>query len=114
MVNQKLVELYAVMLILCTAVLFFSLFQMQANINAVMGRQEFSTLQFALQGIQIAAIGLVIGTFIIFIFLRRIHKKHKTLRKKHKRLHKLHNSLRKKHKALKEKIGSKKKPKKKK
>ena len=109
MVNQKLVELYTVMLILCAAVLFFGLFQMQASLNAVMSGQEFSSFQFALQGIQIAAIGLVIGTFIIFIFLRRIRKKHKTLRKKHKRLHKLHNSLRKKNKALKEKIGSKKK-----
>jgi len=82
MVNLKMVELYAVMLILCTAVLFFGLFQMQANINAVMGGQEFSSLQFVLQGIQIAAIGLVIGTFIIFIFLRRIRKKTQNIAQK--------------------------------
>ena len=108
MVNQKLVELYAVMLILCAAVLFFGLFQMQASLNAVMGRQEFSSFQFALQGIQIAAIGLVIGTFIIFILLRRINKKHKKLRKKHKKLHKEHAALKKKIKPKKKKTKKKK------
>ena len=109
MVNQKLVELYAVMLILCAAVLFFGLFQMQANINAVMSGQEFSSFQLALQGIQISTIGLVFGTIIIFVLLKRVRTKHRVLHKKHKKLHQLHEMLQKKHKALKKKLKSKKK-----
>ena len=84
MKNIKSIELYTVMLILCAAVLFFSLFQMQSGLNAVMNQEEFSSFQFALQGVQVAAIGLVFGTVIVFIFFRRLHKKHGALRKKHK------------------------------
>ena len=103
MANQKLVELYAVILILCAAVLFFGLFQMQANLNAVMSGQEVSSFTLFLQGIQVAALGLVVGTGILFIFLRRIRKKNIVLRKKHKKLNRLHSALSKKYNALKKK-----------
>ena len=76
----KLVELYTVMIILCAAVLFFGLFQMQSGLNAVLNQEEFSSFQFALQGVQIASIGLIIGTVVVFIFFKRLNKKHKDLK----------------------------------
>ncbi len=86
MENIKPFELYAVLLILCAAVLFFGLFQMQASLNAVMNKQAFSSFQFALKGVQISAIGLLLTTFILFVFFRRLRKKHRVLRKKHREL----------------------------
>ena len=77
-----MVELYAVLLILCTAVMFFGLFQMQYALSAVMNQAEVSPLQSILYGIQIAAIGLVVTTFIIFVFFKKLHKSHAELKKR--------------------------------
>ena len=82
MISSKMVELYAVLLILCTAVMFFGLFQMQYALSAVMNQAEVSPLQSILYGVQIAAIGLVVTTFIIFVFFKKLHKSHAELKKR--------------------------------
>jgi spore maturation protein SpmA len=64
-------ELYAVMLALCTAVMFFGLFQMQYMLSIVMKEAEAVQLQSVLLGIQVAAIGLVATTFIMFVLLKK-------------------------------------------
>lgn len=81
MINPKLVELYAVLLILCTAVMFFGLFQMQSRLSAMMSYAPVSPLQSILYGIQAAAFGLVATTLIIFVFFRKLHKSHLELKK---------------------------------
>ena len=82
MIGPKMVELYAVLLILCTAVMFFGLFQMQSGLSAVMNHAGVSPLQSILYGVQIAALGLVVTTLIIFVFFRKLHKSHSELKKK--------------------------------
>ena len=82
MMGPKMVELYAVLLILCTAVMFFGLFQMQSGLSAVMNRAVVSPLHSILYGVQISALGLVITTFIIFVFFKKLHKSHFELKKK--------------------------------
>lgn len=80
--GPKMVELYAVLLILCTAVMFFGLFQMQSGLSAVMNHAEVSPLQSILYGVEVAAFGLVVTTLIIFVFFRKLHKSHFELKKK--------------------------------
>lgn len=82
MINHKMAELYAILLLLCTAVMFFGLFQMQSALSTAMGRPGVSALQSALYGVQVAALGLVITTFIIFAFFKKLHKRHLELEKK--------------------------------
>ncbi|MFA4855490.1 MAG: hypothetical protein WC634_02805 [archaeon] len=82
MMSPKIVELYAVLLILCTAVMFFGLFQMQSGLSAVMNHALVSPLQSILYGVQIAALCLVVTTFIIFVFFKKLYKSHSELKKK--------------------------------
>jgi len=74
--KTKLVEVYSVLLVLCTVVLVFGLFMMNAFLNSVLTKTELSPIQTILQGIQVAAVGLLLSTAILFVFFRRIKKLH--------------------------------------
>lgn len=76
MVNLKMVELYSVLLILCTSLIIFGMYQMQAMLASVISREEMFTAQLVLQGIQISAVGLVLSTLIMFLFFRQLKKKY--------------------------------------
>lgn len=75
MEGSKLIEAYAVLLVLCTSLMVFGMFQMQAAVSMVMGQTTVSLIQMILQGVQVSAIGLVLSAFIIVLFLRRVRAK---------------------------------------
>ena len=75
MVNLKLVEAYAVLLILCTALIIFGIFQMQLALSAVVSQVELSPFQAILHGILVSALGLVLCTSILVLFFRRMRKR---------------------------------------
>ncbi len=76
MVNLKLVEVYAVLLMLCTALVVFGVYQMQAALKAVLDEASSSYLQMVLQGVQIAAVALIGCTLIMVLFFRHLRKKY--------------------------------------
>lgn len=75
MKGSKLIEAYAVLLVLCTGLMVFGMFQMQTAVSMVMGQTTVSPIQMILQGVQVSAIGLVLSAFIIVLFLRRVRTK---------------------------------------
>ena len=77
MANPKLVELYAALLVVCTALIIFGIFQVQATLSAVVSETELSPLQTILQGIQIAEVGLILSDAMLLLFFRRVRKRQK-------------------------------------
>ncbi len=75
MEGNKLIEAYAVLLVLCTSLMVFGMFQMQAAVSMVMSQTTISPIQMILQGVQVSAIGLVLSAFIMVLFLRRLRAK---------------------------------------
>jgi len=79
MMNFKFVEVYAVLLVLCTALILFGLFQMQAVLANVLGQAEVSPLDAIMQGVQAAAVGLVLSVVMLLLFFRWMQKRGKQL-----------------------------------
>ena len=75
MEGSKLIEAYAVLLVLCTSLMVFGMFQMQTAVSMALGQTTVSPIQMILQGVQVSAIGLVLSAFIIVLFLRRLRAK---------------------------------------
>jgi len=75
MTNIKMVELYSVLLILCTSLIVFGIFQMQSAMAAVLNETEIFTTQMILRGVQISAVGLVLSALILFLFFRTLKKR---------------------------------------
>lgn len=76
MVNLKLVEVYAVLLVLCTALIVFGLFLMQSNIASALGPGQSSYFQTVLHGIQVSAAGLIACTVLMVLFFWHLKKKY--------------------------------------
>jgi len=76
MVNLKMVELYSILLIMCTSLIIFGMYQMQAMLATVVSKEEMFTAQLVLQGVQISAVGLILSALIMFLFFRQLKKKY--------------------------------------
>jgi len=74
MVNLKLAELYSILLVICTSLIIFGIFQMQVALEAVINGTKISFIEVISQGIQVAAIGLIISTGILVLFFRKLKK----------------------------------------
>jgi len=74
MLKFKSAELYAVLLVLCTALVVFGMFQMKAFVSATMAGLDIYPLEMILSGVQVSALGLVLSAGILLVFLKRLRK----------------------------------------
>ena len=75
MAERKLIEIYAVLLVLCTALLIFGITQMQFFLSGILSERDFLASQNFMTSIQVSALGLILCALILVLFLRRFRKK---------------------------------------
>ncbi len=72
MADIERVEAYAVLLLLSAAVIIFGMFQMEGTLSAAARNADFSTFEIMIRGIQVAALALIVSTFMILFYLKEL------------------------------------------